>query len=79
MTRILLVGRSAPGSVGETRRTPHIFVLPGETPSRLTAYCGASFALSELEQVHGSQAGMPCERCLLLAFSPPAAPPSQTG
>lgn len=60
ITRLILA-RPLPGTVGESRRIVHVF--PEQAGDNLTAYCGTTFAASDMETL-AAVCGMPCERCL---------------
>jgi hypothetical protein len=64
---VTLIGRPAPGVVGETRRCAHLFrVHPGGVLfGSITARCGTELLLTEIEWLRLG-AGMPCECCLVL-------------
>lgn len=64
---VTLIGRPAPGIVGETRRCAHLFrVRPGAVLyGSITARCGTELLLTEIEWLRLG-AGMPCECCLVL-------------
>jgi hypothetical protein len=65
MTARLIIARPLPCAVGETRRVAHLFPLPPDdsAPERLTAYCGETFGLGELELLD-RPTGIPCVTCL---------------
>ncbi|NKQ55345.1 hypothetical protein HFP15_20885 [Amycolatopsis sp. K13G38] len=69
---VTLVGRPAPGLIGEVRRTAHLFPLePGAVLyGSVTARCGAELYLQEIEWLSVGQ-GMPCECCLALSDTRP--------
>jgi hypothetical protein len=74
MTDRLIIARPLPGTVGETRRVVHVFLLPPDdtTPERLTAYCGEAFGPGELELLD-RPIGMPCVTCLQRSPGPGSA------
>ncbi|NIH84481.1 hypothetical protein [Amycolatopsis granulosa] len=62
-----LLARPRSGLVGETHRVAHVFPLTaGQQPGLLVAYCGYSGRPGELDLLD-RPAGMPCERCLVIA------------
>lgn len=63
--RVLAVGRLTVGTVGETRRSAHLFDVDEDTAQRTSIFarCGAELPLSDVEWLRPG-AGMPCERCL---------------
>ncbi|GAB3579694.1 hypothetical protein GCM10027445_48740 [Amycolatopsis endophytica] len=61
-----VLARPRAGVVGETRRVAHVFPLPADRPGVLVAYCGFEGRPGELDVLDGP-AGMPCERCLVVA------------
>lgn len=65
---VTVIGRPAPGSVGETRRCAHLFALePGAVLcGDMRARCGTRLSLPEIEWLPLG-AGMPCEYCLARA------------
>lgn len=65
--RVMLV-RTLPGLVGESRRVVHIVPVREATAmsQELRAYCGEVLDLSRVEQLP-NLCGMPCERCFLNA------------
>jgi hypothetical protein len=65
---VTVIGRPAPGLVGETRRSAHLFQLtPGTVLyGTVTARCGAELCLFDIEWLNLG-AGMPCECCLALS------------
>lgn len=70
MEELLVLARPLRGTVGETRRVCHVFVLPrDEKPKRLAALCGAAFGPGQLELLD-RPAGMPCVTCLRNAPRP---------
>ncbi len=70
MDELLVLARPLRGTVGETRRVCHVFVLPrGEKPTRLTALCGTEFGPGQLELLD-RPTGMPCVACLRNAPPP---------
>jgi hypothetical protein len=70
---ITVVGRPAPGLVGETRRSAHLFPLsPGMVLyGSMVARCGAELPLPDIEWLNLG-AGMPCECCLALSEPAPS-------
>lgn len=65
-----MLARPLRGTVGETRRVCHVFVLPrGKKPERLTALCGTEFGPGQLELLN-HPSGMPCVACLRNAPPP---------
>ncbi|GLY68691.1 hypothetical protein [Amycolatopsis taiwanensis] len=70
---VTVIGRPAPGVVGETRRCAHLFPLsPGMVLyGSMVSHCGAELFLTDIEWL-GLGSGMPCECCL--ALSEPARP-----
>lgn len=65
---LMVVGRPAPGLVGETRRCAHLFPLrPGMLLyGSIVAHCGTKLHLPDIEWLNIG-AGMPCECCLALS------------
>jgi hypothetical protein len=65
---ITVIGRPAPGVVGEAQRSAHLFPLaPGAVLyASMTARCGTELSLPEIEWL-SIGAGMPCECCLALS------------
>jgi hypothetical protein len=76
---VTVIGRPAPGHVGETRRATHLFrIEPGAVQcGALVAHCGTELTLPQIEWVRLG-AGMPCETCLA-ATRPPTAPSPRPG
>lgn len=73
--RVLAVGRLAAGTVGETRRSAHLFDVDEGSAQRTSIFarCGAELPLSDVEWLRPG-AGMPCERCLGFSGVDPAYP-----
>lgn len=69
---VTLIGRTAPGLVGETRRAAHLFPLsPGMVLyASVIAHCGTELFLPDIEWLNLG-AGMPCECCLALSEPAP--------
>jgi hypothetical protein len=65
----LIFVRYAPGIVGERRRSTHLVPKPDDDAEELTALCGDTFAVSEIEVLFG-QFGTPCALCLLRSPGP---------
>lgn len=65
---VTVIGRPAPGVVGETRRCAHLFPLhPGTVLyGSLVANCGTELYLPDIEWL-SLGVGMPCECCLALS------------
>ena len=62
----VVLARPAPGVVGESRRTVHVFPA-GPEAGHLTAYCGLRIRPESVE-VLDRITGMPCETCLMIAM-----------
>jgi hypothetical protein len=73
---VLVVGRLAKGTVGETRRVVHVFGLETtEATSELVrTHCGEALSRADVEWL-APGAGMPCEPCLGLTSGDPARSP----
>lgn len=69
MTAPVLLARPLPGTVGETRRVVHLFPMSEGIAERLTALCGTTFLLGDLEALNCPR-GMPCTACLTRAPMP---------
>jgi hypothetical protein len=62
--KLLVTGRLAPGTTGESRRVTHVFeVDAGSSGARVLARCGEKLPRADVEWV-APGTGMPCERCL---------------
>jgi len=71
-----VLARPRAGVVGQTRRVVHVFPLQDGGPGVLVAYCGFEGRSGELDLLDGP-AGMPCERCLVVAARRAGAVPVQ--
>jgi hypothetical protein len=74
MTVPVLLVRLRSGVVGESLRVVHVVPFDEDhvTEAGFTAYCGLEIKPGTAEQLQGYD-GMPCEPCVLVAPTPPAA------